>query len=210
MNLTVEFKQAEIKSTFDWQIVQEVNVKNDDDQVIAKAELEIITLNKHRGAEQSCELLQQQGVTDWEVPLSLFFKKQNISADLVDVLQAKVDTKAKDHILIEAISVLPSYRKQGVAKYLLTAIAQHFPKVQSITVLSMPMQMFVDAQDCDTEANKAYYQALNLGQDDLSPEQLTAFFQQSGFSHLAIDDSALEAPLPFKVFIASPTTLLAS
>ena len=129
MNLTIEFKQPEIKSTFDWQLIQEINVKNDQSQVIAKAEIEIITLNKHRGADESYELLSQQGATDWEVPLNLFFKKQNVAADLLDKLQAKIDTKAKDHLLIEAISVLPAYRKQGVAKFLLTAIAQHYSKV---------------------------------------------------------------------------------
>ncbi|MGB2742803.1 MAG: GNAT family N-acetyltransferase [Cognaticolwellia sp.] len=207
MNLTIEFNKPEIKSSFDWQLIQEINVKNDENQVIAKAEIEILTLNKHRGADESYELLSQEDATDWEVPLNLFFKKQNITADLVEKFQAKVDVKAKDHILIEAISVLPAYRKQGVAKYLLQEISQHYTKAQSISVLSMPMDLFVDAQDCETEDNKAYYQAMNLVDDALTQEQLTAFFEQSGFSHLAIDDSALEAPLPFKVFMASPQTI---
>jgi GNAT superfamily N-acetyltransferase len=207
MNLTIEFKQPEIKSAFDWQLAQEINVKNAENQVIAKAEIEIITLNKHRGADEIYELQSQQGATDWEVPLNLFFKKQNITADLVEKLQVKVDVKAKDHILIEALSVLPEYRQQGVAKFLLTAIAQHYSKVQSISVLSMPMSLFVDAQDCETDENKAYYQAMNLAKDDVNPEQLSAFFTQSGFHYLAIDDSALETPLPFKVFMASPKTI---
>ena len=207
MNLSIEFKQPEIKSAFDWQVVQEINVKNDQDQVIAKAEIEIITLNKHRGADESYELLSQQDATDWEVPLNLFFKKQNIAADLVEKLQVKVDVKAKDHILIEAISVLPAFRQQGVAKFLLQEIAQHYSKAQSISVLSMPMNLFLDAQDCETEENKAYYQAMNLSGDSLSNEQLVTFFEHSGFSYLAIDDSALEAPLPFKVFMASPQTV---
>ncbi|MBA6392432.1 hypothetical protein H4J38_16825 [Colwellia sp. BRX10-3] len=208
MNVTIEFNKPEIKSAFDWQLVQEVNVKNDDNHVIAKAEIEIITLNKHRGAEESYELLSQQDATDWEVPLNLFFKKQNVAADLVEKLQVKVDAKAKDHILIEAISVLPAFRKQGVAKFLLNEIAQHYSKVQSISALSMPMNLFVDAQDCETEENKAYYQAMNLTENALATEQLTAFFEQSGFKRLAIDDSALEEPLPFNVFMASPKTIL--
>lgn len=207
MNLTIEFNKPEIKGSFDWQLIQEINVKNDENHVIAKAEIEILTLNKHRGADESYELLSQEDATDWEVPLNLFFKKQNITADLVEKFQAKVDVKAKDHILIEAISVLPAYRKQGVAKYLLQEISQHYPKAQSISVLSMPMDLFVDAQDCETEDNKAYYQAMNLVDDALTQEQLSAFFEQSGFSHLAIDDSALEAPLPFNVFMASPQTI---
>ena len=154
-------------------------------------------------------MLSQQDATDWEVPLNLFFKKQNIAADLVEKFKAKVDTKAKDHILIEAISVLPAFRQQGVAKFLLNEIAQHYNKVQSISLLSMPMNLFVDAQDCEAEENKAYYQAMNLIDDALSQEQLTAFFEQSGFNYLVIDDSALEAPLPFKVFMASPNTITA-
>ena len=208
MNLTIEFNKPEIKTAFDWQLIQEVNVKNEDQQVIAKAEIEIITLNKHRGADESYELLSQQDPTDWEVPLNLFFKKQNVAADLVEKLQAKVDAKAKDHILIEAISVLPEFRKQGVAQFLLKEIAQHYNKVQSISVLSMPMNMFVDAQDCETEENTTYYQAMNLVEDALDQAQLNTFFEQSGFTYLAIDDCALEAPLPFKVFMASPKTIL--
>ena len=207
MNLTIEFNKPEIKTSFEWQLIQEVNVKNDDNQVIAKAELEIITLNKHRGADESYELLSEQDATDWEVPLNLFFKKQNIAADLVEKFQAKVDAKAKDHILIEAISVLPAFRQQGVATFLLNEIAQHYNKVQSISLLSMSMNLFVDAQDCETQDNKAYYQAMNLTDDALTQEQLSTFFEKSGFNHLAIDDSALEAPLPFKVFMASPNTI---
>ena len=208
MNLTIEFNKPEIKTSFEWQLIQEVNVKNDDNQVIAKAELEI-TLNKHRGADESYELLSEQDATDWEVPLNLFFKKQNIAADLVEKFKAKVDAKAKDHILIEAISVLPAFRQQGVATFLLNEIAQHYNKVQSISLLSLPMNLFVDAQDCETEENKAYYQAMNLTDDALTQDQLSAFFEKSGFNHLAIDDSALEAPLPFKVFMASPNTITA-
>jgi GNAT superfamily N-acetyltransferase len=209
MNLTIEFNKPEIKTSFEWQLIQEVNVKNDDNQVIAKAEIEIITLNKHRGADESYELLSQQDSTDWEVPLNLFFKKQNIAADLVEKFQAKVDAKAKDHILIEAISVLPAFRQQKVATFLLNEIAQHYNKVQSISLLSMPMNLFVDAQDCETEENKAYYQAMNLTDDALTQDQLSAFFAKAGFSHLAIDDSALEAPLPFNVFMTSPNTITA-
>ncbi|MGB1263196.1 MAG: GNAT family N-acetyltransferase [Cognaticolwellia sp.] len=207
MNLTIEFNPAEIKSAFDWQLAQEINVKNDQGDVIAKAEIEIITLNKHRGADESYELLSQHDATDWEVPLNVFFKKQNIAADLAETLQVKVDAKAKEHILIEAISVLPTYRKQGVAKFLLNEIAQHYNKAQSIFALSMPMSLFLDAEDCETAENKAYYQALNLADNELDQEQLTRYFVQSGFNHLAIDDSALEVPLPFKVFIASAKTI---
>ncbi len=207
MNLTIEFTTPEITTAFDWQLNQDVNVKNEDGQIIAKAEIDIITLNKHRGADESYELLAQQGATDWEVPLNVYFKKQNIAADLVEKLQVKVDVKAKSHILIEAISVLPEFRKQGVAKFLLNEIAQHYAKAQSISVLSMPMQLFVDANDCETEESKAYYQALNLSQESITAETLATFFTQSGFINLAIDDSALEQPLPFKVYVASPSTI---
>lgn len=210
MNLTIEFSKVEIKSAFDWQLMQEINVKNDSGQVIAKAEIDIITLNKHRGADESYELLAQEDETDWEVPLNVYFKKQNISADLAEKLQVKTDVKAKSHILIEAISVLPEFRKQGVAKFLLHEIAQHYAKAQSISVLSMPMHLFVDADDCETDENKAYYQALNLAENDNDQEILSSTFTQLGFINVAIDDSALEEPLPFKVFIASPQTILAA
>ncbi|WP_085300564.1 GNAT family N-acetyltransferase [Cognaticolwellia mytili] len=208
MNLTIEFNKAEIKSAFDWQLMQEINVKNNDGQIIAKAEVDIITLNKHRGADESYELLAQEGGTDWEVPLNVYFKKQNIAADLAEQLQVKTDTKAKNHILIEAISVLPEFRQKGVAKFLLNEIAQHYSKAQSISILSMPMHLFVDADDCETEENKAYYQALNLSESDANQEALTSFLTKSGFTNVAIDDSALEEPLLFKVFIASPQTIL--
>ena len=109
--------------------------------------------------------------------------------------------------MIEAISVLPEFRKQGVAKFLLNEISQHYAKAQSISVLSMSMHLFVDADDCETQENKAYYQALNLAETDNNQEALSNFFTQSGFINVAIDDSALEEPLPFKVFIASPQTI---
>lgn len=208
MNLTIEFTKLAIKTAFDWQLSQEVNVKNDDNQVIAKAEIDIITLNKHRGADESYELLVQEGPTDWEVPLNVYFKKQNITADLVEQLQVKTDAKAKDHILIEAISVMPEFRQQGVAKFLLQEIAKRYTKAQSISVLSMPMNLFVDADDCETPENQAYYQALNLPTETMEQEALTTFLTQSGFIHIAIDDSALEQPLPFNVFIASPQMLV--
>lgn len=207
MNLSIEFSKAEIKSALDWQLAQEINVKNESGDVIAKAEIDIITLNKHRGADESYELLAQQGATDWEVPLNVYFKKQNIAADLTHKLAVKADPKAKTHILIEAISVLPEYRQQGIAKFLLKEIAQHYAKTQSVSILSMPMHLFVDADDCETDESKAYYQALKLTEDDASHSELDSFLTQCGFINVAIDDSALEEPLPFKVFVASPATI---
>ena len=207
MNLSIEFSKPEIKTAFDWQLAQEINVKNENGDVVAKAEIDIITLNKHRGADESYELLAQQGATDWEVPLNVYFKKQNIAADLAEKLDIKIDTKAKNHILIEAISVLPEFRKQGVAKFLLNEIALHYAKAQSISILSMPMYLFVDADDCETEENKTYYQALNLAENDANQEELAKFLTQVGFMNVAIDDSALEEPLPFKVFVTSPAAI---
>lgn len=206
MNLSIKASKATQKGAFDWQLVQEINVLQGD-EVIAKAEIELITLNKHRGAEQSYELLIQQEATDWEVPLNLYFKKQNLAKDLIEKLAVKADDKAKTHILLEAISVKPEYRKQGVAKWLLQEIAKLHNKVQSISVLSMPLPLFVDANDCETEQQKAYYQALNLEQDQTTHAQLVSFFNHCGFIDLNIDDSALAEPLPYQVMVASPTTL---
>ena len=103
---------------------------------------------------------------------------------------------------------MPEFRQQGVAKFLLQEIAKRYTKAQSISVLSMPMNLFVDADDCETPENQAYYQALNLATETMEQEALTAFLTQSGFITIAIDDSALDEPLPFKVFIASPQMLV--
>ena len=122
MNLTIEFKKPEISGAFEWQLCQEINVKNEKNEVIAKAEIELITINKHRDALGSYSLLADEH-TDWEIPLNLYFKGQNLTKDLCDQLDIIPDSKkAKTHILIEAISVLPEFRKQAVGQFLLKEI----------------------------------------------------------------------------------------
>lgn len=209
MNFSIDFTKPEIKSVFDWQLSQEVNVINEHGDVVAKAELDIITLNKHRGADESYALLIAQDATDWEVPLNVYFNKQNIVNDLAEKLSVKVDAKAKQHILLEAISVLPKYRGKGLARMLLAAIAEQYAKAQSISVLSMPMSLFVDLNDCDDDSY-SYYQQMNLTEDNTQSSQLADFFQHVGFIDVGIDDSALDEPLPFKVFISSASHLLKS
>ena len=46
MNLTTQFTKAQAQNGFDWQLSQEVNVIDESGQVIAKAEIELITMNK--------------------------------------------------------------------------------------------------------------------------------------------------------------------
>ncbi len=208
MNLTVDFKKPEIAGAFDWQICQEINVKNDKGDIIAKAEIELITINKHRDAMGSYTLLSNEE-TDWEIPLNLYFKGQNLTKDLCEALNITPDTKkAKTHILLEAISVLPEYRKQAVGQYLLKEIVKHHEKAQSITVLSMPMHSFLDADECEDETIKAYYQAADLQNLKVSADDLTNFFSRSGFIEFKVDESLLEEPLPYQILVASPQSIL--
>ncbi|RHW77255.1 GNAT family N-acetyltransferase [Colwellia sp. RSH04] len=209
MNVSIEFKKPEITTAFDWQLSQEVNVKNEKGMVIAKAEIELITLNKHRDANKSYEMLeQQQGSTDWEIPLNLFFKGQNLAQNLCEALTVTADNKkAKTHIMLEAISVIPDYRNQGVAKYLLTEIMKHYNKAQSVTAFSMPLGDFVDADDCEDEDNKLYYQQLDLQSDAVNQVSLAQFFKQVGFIEYNVDDSLLAEPLAFNIFVASQSTI---
>ncbi len=208
MNLFIQFKKPEITASFDWQLSQEVNVTNDNNEIIAKAEIELITINKHRDAITSYQLLAQQDGTDWEIPLNLYFKGQNLSTDLCEELNVKADTKkAKTHIMLEAISVLPAYRRQGVAKFMLTEIAKHHHKSQSITVFSMPMNSFVDADECHEQQSKDYYQQLNLATEIMANRELAEFFAKSGFVEYKVDESLLAEPLAFDIFIASPAAL---
>lgn len=208
MNLSIEFKKPEITASFDWQLSQEVNVKNEQNHVIAKAEIELITLNKHRDATKSYEMLEQLGSTDWEIPLNLYFKGQNLSADLCEALAITPDTKkAKTHIMLEAISVHPDYRKQGVASYLISEIFKHYNKAQSITAFSMPLNTFVNAEDCQEEENKAYYQSLNLESETIADEELGQFFKQTGFIEYQVDEALLAEPLAFKIFVASQASI---
>jgi GNAT superfamily N-acetyltransferase len=210
MSLQFEFTKPEIKNTFDWQLIQEINVLNEDNTIIAKAEIELITLNKHRDALKSYTLIDEQdGSTDWELPLNLYFKGQNLTANLCEKLSIKPDIKkAKTHILLEAISVLPSYQKKGVAKLLLEAIAEHYPKAQSLTVLTMPLNLFVDAEACENETSKNYYQELNLQNDKTTREQLSAFFNHCGFLEYQVDEALLNEPLSFDLFITTPEKLI--
>lgn len=207
MNLTIVFKKPEIASDLDWQIVQEINIL-DGDKIIAKAEIELITLNKHRDAKASYALLDSEEGTDWEIPLNLFFKGQNLSNELCEKLNVVADTKkAKTHMMIEAFSVLPAYRKQGVARFLLNAIAEQYPKVQSLFVFSLPMQLFLDVEACDGEKNTAFYQALDLANATNTRETLQAFWQKVGFTPLTVDETLLEQALPYDIFVSSPAKL---
>ena len=208
MNLTIEFKRPEISGAFEWQLCQEINVKNEKNEVIAKAEIELITINKHRDALGSYSLLADEH-TDWEIPLNLYFKGQNLTKNLCDQLDIIPDSKkAKTHILIEAISVLPEFRKQAVGQFLLKEIAKHHAKAQSLTVLSIPMYQFVDPEECEDERNKAYYQAADLQTAQTSTDELTNFFTKSGFIEFEVDESLLAEPLPYQIFVASPQSIL--
>ncbi|WP_077339797.1 GNAT family N-acetyltransferase [Pseudocolwellia agarivorans] len=209
MNLSITFKKPTVKGAYDWQLSQEINVSNEAGDVIAKAEIELITLNKHRDADKSFAMLDEQEATDWELPLGVYFKKQNLIAEYCEKLLVKPDTNAKTHIMIEAISVQPAYRKQGVAKYLLNEIALHYPKVQSLNVMSMAMNLFVDLEFCNGEENTQYYTKLALENEAIANEELKAFFTASGFMQVEIDESLLAEPLPFELFIASPATIKA-
>jgi len=185
-------------------------VSNDAGEVIAKDEIELITLNKHRDASKSYEMLDQQEATDWEIPLNVYFKKQNLIAQYCEKLLVKADTNAKTHIMIEAISVQPQYRKQGIAQYLLNEIAQHYPKVQSLNLMSMAMNLFVDLEFCNGEDNTQYYSKLALNNETIANEELKSFFTASGFIEVEIDASLLAEPLPYNIFIASPATIQAA
>jgi len=208
MNLTIDFKKPEIAGAFDWQLCQEINVKNEQGDVIAKAEIELITINKHRDALGSYTLLADEH-TDWEIPLNLYFKGQNLTKDLCEKLNITPDTKkAKTHILLEAISVLPEFRKQAIGQFLLKEIAKHHEKAQSITVLSMSMHQFVDAEECDDESNKAYYKAADLQTAKVSTDELATFFTHSGFIPYDVDENLLAEPLQYEIFVASPQSIL--
>ncbi len=211
MNLTIEFKKPEAKGSFDWQVTQEVNVSNDNGDVIAKAELELITINKHRDAKASYALLEAEDTTDWEIPLNLYFKGQNLSQVLCEKLAITPDVKkAKTHIMIEALSVTPHNRKQGVARYLLKAIADKYAKAQSITVLSMPINWFVEPELCESLDNKDYYHSLGLENETITIDELQQFFIKTGFVNFNVDEKLLAEPLQYQILVASPKTVLAA
>lgn len=208
MNLTIAFEKPEIKTTFDWQLTQEVNALDESGKIVAKAEIEIITLNKHRGARQSVDALNENAATDWELPLNLYFKGQSVNADLCEFLEVKPEVKkAKDHIMIEALSVIPTMRGKGVSRLLLKTIAEKYSKAQSIWLLSMPMHYFVDADDVESEEIKAYYQTLALKSDETTTEQLANYFTHVGFKAIEVDSSLLVEPLQFDLFVTTPTLI---
>lgn len=207
MNYSIEFTKPSAELGVDWLLDQEVNVLNEQGGIIAKAELQLLTMNKHRGAKATYDILADQ-VPDWEIPLNIYFKKHNLTDELCQELKVPTSAKAQTHIMIEALSVLPEYRSQGFAKALLAAIAKEHNKAQSVNVLSMPMHQFVTASDCETEEHKAYYTQLDLVNDELTREGLKTFFEQLGFVAINIDESTLIEPLSFDVFVASPPSIL--
>lgn len=202
--MNIVFNTPEIKTGFEWQLYQEVNVF-EGDNLIAKAELEIITLNKHRDAVKSYQALLELGATDWEIPLNLFFKHQNLNATLCEKFEVKPESKkSAQHILIEAISVVPEQQGKGIAKALLEKIAQEYAKAQSMWVLSMPLNDFLAAEECEEEQDKNYYLSVLSSKPALDKASITAFLTSNNFVELAIDDSLLAEPLPFDLLVSSP------
>ena len=210
MDLSIDFKKPTVKSTLDWQLTQEINVKNKDGDIIAKAEIELVTLNKHRDAEKSYTLIDAQEVTDWEIPFGVYFKKNNLINDYCEQLKVKPDTNAKTHIMIEALSVQKNYRKQGVATFLLQSIAEHYPKAQSLNVMSMPINLFVDIEHCEGEESTQYYTELDLLNEQTTNEDLDIFWTKSGFIPVHIDESLLAEPLNYSIYLASPASIISS
>lgn len=206
--MNIVFNTPEIKTGFEWQLYQEVNVF-EGDNLIAKAELEIITLNKHRDAVKSYQALLELGATDWEIPLNLFFKHQNLNATLCEKFEVKPESKkSAQHILIEAISVVPEQQGKGIAKALLEKIAQEYAKAQSMWVLSLPLNDFLDADECETDTDTAYYQSFKQANKSDTKETVSQFFIKQGFEPLSIDESLLAEPLPYDLLVSSPNTLI--
>jgi GNAT superfamily N-acetyltransferase len=210
MDLSIDFKKPAIKSAYDWQLTQEINVTNQDGDLIAKAEIELVTLNKHRDAEKSYALIDEQEATDWEIPFGVYFKKNNLISDYCEKLQVKADTNAKTHIMIEALSVQAAYRKQGVGTFLLQRIAEHYPKAQSLNVMSMPINLFVDVEYCEGEENTQYYQNLDLQNEKTTNEDLDGFWTRSGFMPVQIDQTLLAEPLSYSIYLASPASIISA
>ena len=210
MDLSIDFKKPTVKSTLDWQLTQEINVKNKGGHIIAKAEIELVTLNKHRDAEKSYTLIDAQEVTDWEIPFGVYFKKNNLINDYCEQLKVKPDTNAKTHIMIEALSVQKNHRKQGVAAFLLQSIAEHYPKAQSLNVMSMPINLFVDIEHCEGEESTQYYTELDLLNEQTTNEDLDIFWTKSGFIPVHIDESLLAEPLSYSIYLASPASIISS
>lgn len=210
MDLSIDFQKPEMKGSYDWQLTQEINVKNSAGDIIAKAEIELVTLNKHRDADKSYDLLDQQEATDWEIPFGVYFKKQNLVNDYCEKLAVTPDTNAKTHIMIEAISVQPAYRKQGVGKKLLQAIAEHYPKIQSLNVMSMAMNLFVDLEYCNGPENTKYYENLTLDNETIAESELNSFWEKTGFISVQIDEKLLAEPLSYRIYLASPASIISS
>lgn len=205
--MNIVFNTPEIKAGYEWQLFQDVNVF-EGEHLVAKAELEIITLNKHRDAEKSYQALLELGATDWEIPLNLFFKNQNLTNELCEKLAVKPESKkSAQHIIIEAISVTPEHQGKGIAKALLRSIAEEYVKAQSLWVLSMPLSSFLDAEECEIETDKTFYQSLDLANNKETKEDVSKFFVHHGFEQLTIDEALLAEPLPFDLLVTSPNKL---
>jgi GNAT superfamily N-acetyltransferase len=210
MDLSIDLQNPVMKGAYDWQLTQEINVKNKEGNLIAKAEIELVTLNKHRDAEKSYSLIDEQEATDWEIPFGVYFKKHNLITEYCEKLAVKPDTNAKTHIMIEALSVQPTFRKQGVAAFLLQSIAEHYPKAQSLNVMSMPINLFVDIEYCEGEENTQYYKNLDLQNEKTTNEDLDGFWTKSGFIPVNIDESLLAEPLTYSIYLASPASIIAA
>lgn len=207
-SFSIHVSKAELKGQFDWQLMQTINVCNEEGKLIAKAEIECVTLNRHRDAIESYELLESGEEYDWLVPFNFYFKGQNVKNDVAQQLHITPNVKkAQTHIMIEALSVIPNCRNQGLASALLKAIIAEYPKAQSICLLSMPMALFVDVNDCEDEESREYYDALNLAEEEQTADDISAFFNHTGFIELTAHTAKLDTPLPYQLFMGSPESI---
>lgn len=208
MTLRFEFEQAEIKSQLDWQLCQDINVF-DGDMLVAKAEVEIITINKHRDAIKSYQALLALGATDWELPLNLYFKNQNLNAELCAQFAVKPEgKKACQHLLIEAISVHPDYQNKGIAKQLLAKLGETYSKAQSVWLIAMPISTFIDADECDEESDSTFYSAvISAESNEATSESVAQVFERLGFEKQTISPELLAEPLPYELLVTVPSRL---
>ena len=68
---------------------------------------------------------------------------------------------------------------------------------------------FVDAQECEVQANRDFYQQLDLNNESMTRTQLHEFFSHCGFIEYKVDEALLHEPLAFDLFISTPEKILA-
>lgn len=118
------------------------------DKKIGKIVFDEITLTDFRPAQAAFYHIDRWCQTDWELPLS-YIDGKDLPEELMVGFGCAASGAPTKHILIVDISIDPSYRCDGLARFLVASVGKNHPDAQSIWILPEPYNDEDEIYDSD-------------------------------------------------------------